>query len=161
MEHKLFVGNIPFDCNLNDLKNAFKKYNGYINIDLINNTGPYCFGFVVFNNKEDAERILNNNNIYIRDRKLRLTRYNKKKEQINYIKLNNIPISFKVDDIKNEFSNYSKIGKCFIEMDRVTGIYKNSAIIEICETDIYEKLLKMEIIYINNIPIEMSRYIII
>ena len=43
-------------------------------------------------------------------------------------------------------------------MDRLTGICKDTGIIEIIDSDIYEKLLKMESIYINDILIEMSRY---
>jgi RNA recognition motif-containing protein len=158
MEHKLFVGNIPFDSSLEDFKNAFKKRKGYITADLINNSSSRCFGFAVFKNKENIEELLNNNDVYIKDRKLRLTRYNQKKETINYIKLKNIPSTIKAVDIKNEFQNYSEIGKCFIEMDRLTGIYKDTGIIEILDSNIYEKLLNMELIYINDIPIEMSRY---
>lgn len=44
-------------------------------------------------------------------------------------------------------------------MDRLSGEYKDTGIIEILDSDIYEKLLKMESIYINDIPIEMSRFI--
>lgn len=158
MEHKLFVGNIPFDCNLEDFRNAFNECEGYIIADLINNSSSGCYGFVIFENKENIEKLINNNNIFIKDRKLRLTRYNKKTKSINYIKLKNIPLTIKAEDINKEFLNYSKIGKCFIEMDRITGIYKDTGIIEILDNDIYQKLLKMESIYINNIPIEMSKY---
>lgn len=158
MEHKLFVGNIPFDCSLDDFRNAFKKRKGYITADLINNSSSRCFGFAVFRSKENIEELINNNDVFIKDRKLRLTRYNQKKESNNYIKLKNIPLTIKAEDIKNEFENYSEIGKCFIEMDRLSGEYKDTGIIEILDSDIYEKLLKMESIYINDIPIEMSRY---
>jgi len=44
-------------------------------------------------------------------------------------------------------------------MDRITGIYKDTGIIEILDSDIYEKLLKIESIYINDVPIEICRYI--
>lgn len=158
MEHKLFVGNIPFDCSLDDFRNAFKKRKGYVTADLINNSSSRCFGFVVLKNKENVDELINKNDVFIKDRKLRLTRYNNKKETTNYIKLSNIPTEIKIDDIKKEFENYSDVGKCFIEMDRLTGIYKDTGIIEIIDSDIYEKLLKMESIYINDIPIDMSRY---
>jgi RNA recognition motif-containing protein len=161
MEHKLFVGNIPFNCSLDNFRNAFKNRKGYIVADLINNSSSRCFGFVVFKDKENIEELLNKNDVFIGDRKLRLTRYNNtnKKESINYIKLSNIPESITSEDIKNEFKNYSEIGKCFIEMDRLNGKYKNTGIIEILDSDIYEKLLKIESIYINDIPIDMKRYI--
>lgn len=157
MEHKLFVGNIPFNCNKNEFKNIFKNYNGYINADLINENNR-CFGFVIFKDKQSLENILELNNIFIRDRKLRLTRYNKNKENNNYIKLENIPNEISVDDIKKEFENYSKIGKCFIDMDRITGKYKTTGIVEILETEIYEQLLDLDIILINNHQITMKSY---
>ena len=155
MEYKLFVGNIPFDCNKNDFKNIFKKYEGFKNAELISDNNK-CFGFVLFDDKNSMENILQNNNIFIKDRKLRLTRYNNKnKETNNYIKLSNIPSIITDDDIRKEFENYSEIGKCFIEMDR---IYKTTGIIEIIDTDIYNQLLNLDIILINDQPINMSSY---
>jgi RNA recognition motif-containing protein len=158
MEYKLFVGNIPFDCNKNDFKNIFKKYKGFKNAELISDNNK-CFGFVLFDDKNSMENILQNNNIFIKDRKLRLTRYNNKnKETNNYIKLSNIPLNITDDDIRKEFENYSEIGKCFIEMDRITGKYKTTGIIEIIDTDIYNQLLDLDIILINDQPINMSSY---
>jgi len=158
MDYKLFVGNIPFDCNIDEFRNAFKTCKGYITADLINENTSRCFGFVVLKDNLSLENLLNNN-ILIRDRKLRLTRYNEKiKEQHNYIKLENIPTSITKEDIRTEFENYSKIGKCFIEMDRLTGKYKTSGIVEIIETDVYEQLLTLDTILINDKPINMSRY---
>lgn len=158
MEYKLFVGNIPFDCNKNDFKNIFKKYEGFKNSELISDNNK-CFGFVLFDDKNSMENILQNNNIFIKDRKLRLTRYNNKnKETNNYIKLSNIPSIITDDDIRKEFENYSEIGKCFIEMDRITGKYKTTGIIEIIDTDIYNQLLNLDIILINDQSINMSSY---
>jgi len=159
MEYKLFVGNIPFNCKLSEFRDVFKKCKGYLNADLINNSNSRCFGFVVLKNKESLEELLNKNNVCLKDRKLRLTRYNSKtKESINYIKLDNIHISITNDDIRKEFENYSEIGKCFIDMDRLTGKYKTTGIVEILETDIYDKILNLETILINDIPINISKY---
>jgi len=159
MDYKLFVGNIPFDCSLDDFRNVFKKKKGYVAADLINNSNSRCFGFVVLKNKESMEELLNKNDVFIKDRKLRLTRYdNKTKEMNNYIKLSDIHESIKIDDIRREFSKYSDIGKCFVEMDRITGEYKDTGIIEILDSDMYIKLLNMEVILVNDIPIDMSKY---
>jgi len=157
MEHKLFVGNIPFNCNKNEFKNIFKKYNGYINADLINENNK-CFGFVIFKDKESLENIIQLNNVFIKDRKLRLTRYNKNKENNNYIKLENIPSIISADDIRKEFENYSEVGKCFIDMDRITGKYKTTGIVEILETEIYDQLLGLDVILINDHQISMKSY---
>jgi RNA recognition motif-containing protein len=164
MEYKLFVGNIPFDCKTRDFKKCFQNYEGLISADLINNnlskSNSKCFGFVVFNNKNTFNEILNDNNIYIGDRKLRLTRYfDKNNDTQNYIKLENIPITISDKDIRNEFENYSKVGKCFIDMDRKTGEYKSSGIVEILETEVFEQLLTLDVILINDAQINISRYI--
>jgi RNA recognition motif-containing protein len=157
MEYKLFVGNIPFDCNKNEFKNIFKKYKGYKNADLINENNK-CFGFVIFQDKDSLETILQLNNVFLRDRKLRLTRYNKNKETNNYIKLENIPNTISSEDIRKEFENYSEVGKCFIDMNRITGKYKTTGIVEILETEIYEQLLDLDVILINDHEISMKSY---
>ena len=159
MDYKLFVGNIPFDCKLNEFREAFKKCKGYVNADLINNSNSRCFGFVVLKNKECLEDLLNKNNVFLKDRKLRLTRYNNKtKETNNYLRLDNIPNNITSDDIRTEFENYSEIGKCFIDMDRITGKYKTTGIVEILETEIYDQLLGLDVILINDHQISMKSY---
>jgi RNA recognition motif-containing protein len=72
--------------------------------------------------------------------------------------LSNIPTTITVNDIKKEFENYSNIGKCFIDMDRNTGKYKNTGIVEILDTDIYDKFLNIETILINDLPISVEKY---
>ena len=196
MEYKLFVGNIPFDCKLLEFRNVLKKCNGYINADLINISNSRCFGFVVLKNKECLEELLITNNVFLKDRKLRFTRYNNSNSNNNsnininnsnsninnsnnninnsninnsnsnisnninnnYLKLYNIQNTIKAEDIKKEFENYSQIGKCFIDMDRLTGEYKTTGIVEILEIDIYEKFLNLDTIIINNITINISKY---
>lgn len=158
MEYKLFVGNIPFDCTKHQFKNMFKKYNGFKSADLVNENNK-CFGFVIFDNVNTIEDIIKTNNVFIKDRKLRLTRYNNKiKETTNYIKLKNIPKTISIQDIRTEFENYSQVGKCFIDMDRITGKYKDTGIVEIIETDIFEQLLDLDVILINDNQILMERY---
>jgi RNA recognition motif-containing protein len=162
MEYKLFVGNIPFDCKNKDFKKCFQKYKGIISADLISNSSnnnSKCFGFVVFDNKDSLDNIIKENNVYIGERKLRLTRYfEKNKSTQNYIKLENIPSNITDIDIKKEFETYSEVGKCFVDMDRHTGKFKTTGIVEIIETEIFEQLLTLDIILINNEQISMSRY---
>ena len=87
-----------------------------------------------------------------------MTRYNKNKESNNYIKLENIPNEISADDIRKEFENYSEVGKCFIDMDRITGKYKTTGIVEILETEIYEQLLNLDVILINDHQLVISKY---
>jgi RNA recognition motif-containing protein len=160
MEYKLFVGNIPFDCKKKDFKKYFQNYNGFISADLINNTSSKCFGFVVFNNKNTIDEIIKDNNIIIGERKLRLTRYFDKNNKVqNYIRLENIPKNITDKDIRKEFENYSEVGKCFIDMNRETGQLKNTGIVEILENEIFEQLLTLDIILVNDAQISVKRYI--
>lgn len=162
MEYKLFVGNIPFDCKIRDFKKCFQKYKGVINADLINtsNNNSRCFGFVVFDNIKNLDDIIKENNVYIGERKLRLTRYfEKNKSTQNYIKLENIPSTITDKDIRKEFETYSEVGKCFVDMDRQTGKFKTTGIVEIIETEIFEQLLTLDVILINNEQISISRYL--
>ena len=53
----------------------------------------------------------------------------------------------------------SEIGKCFIDMDRITGKYKNTGIVEIIDTQIYEQLLGLDVILINDHQINIEKYI--
>lgn len=159
MEYKLFVGNIPFDCKKKDFKKCFQKYNGFVSADLINDTSSKCFGFVVFDNKNIIDNIIKDNNIIIGERKLRLTRYFEKNNKVqNYIRLENIPSNISDKDIRKEFENYSQVGKCFIDMDRETGEFKTTGIVEILETEIFEQLLSLDIILIKDEQINMKRY---
>ncbi len=159
MEYKLFVGNIPFDCKKKDFKKCFQNFDGFVSADLINSNSK-SFGFVVFNKKITVDNIIKNNNIILGERKLRLTRYfDKNNKTSNYIRLENIPNFISDKDIRTEFENYSQIGKCFIDMDRETGKLKNTGIVEIIETDIFEQLLTLDVILIKDKPILMKRYI--
>jgi RNA recognition motif-containing protein len=158
MEYKLFVGNIPFDCTKFQFKTIFKKYTGFKSADLVNENNK-CFGFVIFDNINIIEDIIKTNNVFIKDRKLRLTRYNNKiKETTNYIRIKNIPNTVSIQDIRTEFQNYSEVGKCFIDMDRTTGKYKDTGIVEIIETDIFEQLLDLDVILINDHQILIEKY---
>jgi RNA recognition motif-containing protein len=157
-EYKLFIGNVPFDCNEFEFKNTFKKIKGYINAELIqNNRG---FGFVTVNNLEDLENIIEKNNIYIKDRKLRITRYKSNNfiKKGFYIRLENIPKNISVDDIKKEFENFTEIGKCFIDTVRETGEFKSTGIVEVLEESMYNSLLNLEELLINDYPITMKKY---
>ena len=43
-------------------------------------------------------------------------------------------------------------------MDRQTGKFKTTGIVEIIETEIFEQLLTLDVILINNEQISMKRY---
>ena len=104
MDYKLFVGNIPFDCKLFEFRQILKKCNGYINADLINVSNSRCFGFIVLKNKECLEELLNNNNVFLKDRKLRFTRYNNNNNNNNNSNNNSNNNNNNNDDDNNDLN---------------------------------------------------------
>ena len=160
-EYKLFIGNVPFECTDSEFKNTFKKINGYVNAELIAGISNRGFGFVTVENLESLESIIAENNLYIKDRKLRITRYNSNNNSNKknlYIRLQNIPIELTIQDIKSEFENFTQIGKCFIDTDRETGKQKTTGIVEILEESMYHSLLNLEELLINDFPIIMTKF---
>ncbi len=144
MDCKIFVGNVPFDCTNIEFRDCFKNINGYVTADLISMRG---FGFVVLENKMQRDLILNNNNFFIKNRKLRLSPYDNQTkdstEKSSYIKLENISSNISRDDITNEFSNFCRVGKCFIDTNRVTGEKLSTGLVEIFDVEVLHHLLSL------------------
>ena len=144
MDCKIFVGNVPFDCTSNEFKDCFKDINGYISADLINLRG---FGFVVLQNKSQRDYIISNNIFFIKNRKLRLSKYDNQTkdtvEKSSFIKLENISKNITRDDIYQEFKNFCKVGKCFIDTNRVTGERLSTGLVEIFDVEVLHQLLTL------------------
>jgi RNA recognition motif-containing protein len=171
---KIFVGNIPFQCNDIEFTKCFENMIGFIKAEIIFKSDSKIsrgFGFITFNNKENANNLLINNTIIYRDRLLRFTEYElkpiKDKElntdniivlkNGNYIIVRNL-YDITRDDLYNAFNIYAEIGKYFIASDRKTGLPKNYGIIEILNNDMYESLLNKKEIYIKNNIYDLARW---
>ena len=77
-ECKIFVGNVPFQCNQLEFNECFEKMPGFIKAEIVcKNDGSLSrgFGFVTFDTKENAEKLMENTNITFKDRILRFTEY--------------------------------------------------------------------------------------
>jgi RNA recognition motif-containing protein len=144
MDCKIFVGNVPFECTNVEFRECFKNIKGYVTADLINMRG---FGFVVLDNKFLRDSILDNNNFFIKNRKLRLSLYDNQQkdltERSSYIKLENISQNMSRDDICNEFKNFCQVGKCFIDTNRVTGEKLSTGLVEIFDVEVLHHLLSL------------------
>lgn len=144
MDCKIFVGNVPFDCTSSEFRDCFKDINGYISADLISLRG---FGFVVLQNKSQRDHTILNNNFFIKNRKLRLSKYdNQTKDNIeksSFIKLENISENITRDDIYQEFKNLCDVGKCFIDTNRVTGERLSTGLVEIFDVEVLHQLLTL------------------
>jgi len=150
-ETKIFVGNVPFQCTEKEFFDCFKNIPGFCNAEIItkhNSTYSRGFGFVTVKTNDDAENLLKRNDIIFKDRILRFTEYNfqekdktVKKSQKKYIYVKNVPSNINRDQLKNIFSEEGTIGACFINTNIKTGESRGSAVIEIKEHDLYQKLL--------------------
>ena len=165
---KIFVGNIPFKCEEDDFIKCFEKMDGFIKAEIIFKSDTKIsrgFGFVTFNNNENAHKLLLSNNIIYKDRLLRFSEYetkkikNKESNNDDFIKLktgNFIMVKsqniFTKNDLYNAFNQFGYIGRHFIASDRKTGKLENYGIVEILNDELYEEILnKKELIYNDNI----------
>jgi RNA recognition motif-containing protein len=142
-ETKIFVGNIPFDATSTEFTNCFENTDGFISADLMISRG---FGFVTYKNKLLCETVIKNNDSYIRNRRLRLSLYDQPKKTIQekiYVILENINDTITRDEIKKEFDNFCKTGKCFINRNRETGEFLNTGLIELFDKDVSQQLLDL------------------
>jgi RNA recognition motif-containing protein len=164
-DKKIFVGNVPFECNNIEFRECFKHINGYISADLINMRG---FGFVEVETQFDRDHAINNMVFFLKNRKLRLSIYdNSSKHSVevsSFIKLENISQNISREDIQNEFKNFCKIGKCFIDTNRITGEKLSTGIVEVFDVEVLHQLLSLGSLLmhdkseINLIPFSNNNY---
>ena len=158
-EHKLFVGNVPYNCSQYDFFNCFKDHDGFINAELIINSHTKIsrgFGFVSIKTKLQA-RNLKNNSIFLKDRELRFTDYqnnittNSYDSNNNYIYVSNIPEKKNREWLRNYFTDYEPIGRYMILTNHQTGKAKSCGVIEILKNNKYKELLSKHYITRDNI----------
>lgn len=164
-EYKLFVGNVPYDCTEKEFSECFKDIEGFKKADLIINKTTNIsrgFGFITIQNKKLSEAI-KNKSIIFKNRELRFSEYQnnitKIKYNKNYAYISNIPKGNNREWLKNCFKDYEPIGRYLIIMDRDTGEYKTSGIIEILDSIKYKNLLSKKFITVeNNIDLKIAKY---
>ena len=75
---KIFVGNVPYQCTVDEFQNTFSKIDGFMDADIIidkNTNMCKGFGFVRLNTIQNAEKLLKKTDLKINGRELRLTGY--------------------------------------------------------------------------------------
>lgn len=83
---KIFVGNVPFQCTREDFQSCFSNMEGFVTADIIRRFRSKIsrgFGFVVFGNQEQANKLLLREDITLKDRTLRFSTYDSKTEEDN------------------------------------------------------------------------------
>jgi RNA recognition motif-containing protein len=182
---KVFVGNVPFQCNQVEFQNCFDKLTGFIKAEIVCKPGTNIsrgFGFVTFDSPETAKYLIGNESMIFKDRNLRFTEYvssdNNKNSNFNNDNVNNskqlISLGLKNknfiivkglkqcttrEELYNIFSQFSEIGRYFIVSDQETGTIKSYAVVEILSDSAYELLLEQKELKLNNFYVlELSRW---
>lgn len=166
-ECKIFVGNVPYNCQQIEFSECFNKLKGYKHCEIIIRPGTSVsrgFGFVIFDNKTDADLLLNSDDdIILKDRTLRFSIYNKSEEYINnmankdnndrikhFIYVSGLDNTLTSLQLREIFGKYGDLGMCYINTDRMTGQSKCTGVVEFREALTAEKLLKQNTIKNNN-----------
>ena len=165
---KVFVGNVPFQCTKEEFKQCFCEMDGFINADIIRKHRSKLsrgFGFVIFNDKENAEKLLNKNNIKIKDRELRfspycLENYSKNTPDTKFkgnkafqVFINNIETNIDNDKLKNVLKSYGDINSCFISIKNG----KTFAIVNFTTYEGFKNALRSSINY-NGVNLDIRPY---
>jgi len=145
---KVFVGNVPYECTQDEFENIFCNVDGFINAEIVidkNNNMCRGFGFVTLNTIQNADNLLDNSNISIHGRELRLTGYTSTHKYINtdkigYVYVDNIPNNSDRSYLEDVFARFS-LGKHYVNTDIDTGEPKNNGIVEILNAAKYKELL--------------------
>lgn len=182
---KIFVGNVPFQCDINEFQQCFKNLYGFVRAELVcrqNSNLSRGFGFVIFDSPENASKLIGREDIKFMNRTLRFTKYdfniisdtsnviqkshdkqfeitkNKFITPKNYIFVKNLNSSISRENLKSIFDKFGNVGKHMIISDHNTGILKNTGIVEILDDNVYDILLKQKYIDIENNILELCKW---
>lgn len=166
-ECKIFVGNVPYHCTQDEFDACFKDIIGFVKAEIVTmykTSMSRGFGFVTMKNIYDAEILKRRDDIILKGRILRFTSYqnetyNSTNENCtNYVFVYGLPHGMNRKWLKEKFSNYEPIGKCFIAMNQNTGEMKNYGVIEILDDIKYKNILTKKWYDIEGNTVEISRY---
>lgn len=140
--NKVFVGNVPFQCTIEEFRDLFKNMDGFIDADIIKRHKSKLsrgFGFVIFDTEQHAEALINREDINLNDRTLRFSNYSLQinDKGKNQIFISNIDDKFDDDKLRDFLSQYGVVKSCAI-------VEKNSklhAIATFEDSDGYTKAL--------------------
>jgi RNA recognition motif-containing protein len=112
MIKKVFVGNVPFQCTIDEFQDCFKKFDGFVTADIIKRFKSKLsrgFGFVEFDTEQHAQVLLNLKDMGFKDRFLRFSPYGEIKNNENknkyQIYVSNIEKNTSNDSLKSLLIN--------------------------------------------------------
>ncbi len=189
MKNKIFVGNVPFHCTRDEFQECFKHLEGFETADIIRRYKSKLsrgFGFVVFKDEDQANKLLDMDDIMLKDRVLRFSPYEqdddispKQVEEVKDVDTVQIPISKPVQSVQiskpkisyqlyisnlDESVTYDELKKCIVESGvKVSTCFVNTknnrttGIVSVETLEVYTKLLENPV-FLNNKPLIIKPY---
>ncbi len=164
---KIFVGNVPYQCTQEDFEKCFEKVPGFIRAEIVpiqKTNLSRGFGFITMRSHVDAEKLKHRNDIIFKGRILRFTSYHQDNFGLvqnysnNYVHVNGIPNGKNRNWLKDAFSDYEPIKKCFVMINHDSGERKRSGIIEVVEDSKYKSILAKKYHNINGDILDTTKY---
>ena len=158
--YKLFVGNVPFKCDLNEFEEVFRNEKGFVKPELIYRVRSKLtrgFGFVEFDTLENANEMAKKE-FEFEGRELRVTQYvadSKPKESTLKMETHKLFVrnldDVTEDKLKNAFGSYGKVSNAYLLKDRDNGNSRGLAIVEFENKDDFEKALQDREVAIDDV----------
>ena len=157
----LFVNNLPFDINKEQIKNTFKNYGNILDIRIIYNPStqkPRGYGYIEFEDESSIDKIINSDkNFIINERKIIVSKsisVEKLRNAVKYvIHISNLNFKVKEKDIENllkkeiyednDINLNDEIRKILLCKDD-EGKFKGYGFIEFNNKESFDKCLKLD-----------------
>ena len=166
---KEFVGNVPFDCRDDDFKKVFKDKDGFVNAELIHRKKSALtrgFGFVAFDSREKATKLIQEGTMKIGTRELRFSAYDsdrkprprpQKETDIGKLYVRNLPRELTILDFSAYFSKFGTLVNSYLITDSETRTHKGAGVL--CYTTDEEATSVIEQVhFIGSNRLQIFRY---
>jgi len=159
--YKLFVGNVPFKCELNEFRDVFKNEEGFIKAELINRVKSKLtrgFGFVEFNESVDLDSILSKE-FKLDSRTLRVTQYSAEHDddKNNKVFIKGLG-STSEEVLKKSLSNFKSVESVELLTDKDSGLSRGMAIVRFNDQDELDTLLNEGTLNVNGNEVMVYQY---
>ena len=146
MEFKLFIRNIPYNIDEKEFKIEMEKIDGMIDCNLVTKVGRPInkgYGFISVNSEEKQNELITTNNIVIRGRILRFTKYI---NQQKYYKLHvmNVPIEISEQDLLNFFSKFGQVDSVKRDFNVAQQQYRTTVVVVYDNYEDFKTVLELK-----------------
>ena len=150
----LFINNLPFDVEKDQIKEMFNKFGKILDIRIIYNPHtqkPRGYGYIEFEEENSVDKIINyNKNFEINGRKIMVSKsisVEKLRNAVKYVlHISNLNFKVKEKDIEEliskEIDNEKDLKKIFLCKDD-NGKFKGYGFIEFNNKEAFDKILKL------------------